>query len=236
MSKKFKTQDFVDENIDSVLANNVTELFRNGIDEERYKDLVKDENNARPENCEGLVTVLTNQMIWDGLSPSARTNDKKLQNVATSVIKAATILVKTVNKMAILEQEAPKYGELIDSCQDVLALLGHTNKQLNFMRRDFLKPEIKDEYAHLCNHTMPYSKELFGDDVSKTAKEIEDIAKISNKVNKNYRGRGRFPVRSSYRGRGRAMPIRGRPYGNMGYEAKNYPPRRGGMTRPQRRN
>ena len=42
-------------------------------------------------------------------------------------------------------------------------------------RRYFLKPEIKEDYVHLCNHKFPFTSELFGDDVSKTAREIEDI-------------------------------------------------------------
>lgn len=38
MSKRFKASEPVDSEIDGILAQNVTELFRNGIDESRYSD------------------------------------------------------------------------------------------------------------------------------------------------------------------------------------------------------
>lgn len=245
MSKKFKSHEICGDNIDSALAESVTEFFVNGIDEERYVELVKDEKTPRPSNCDGLVTVKTNQLIWDALGSNARTNDKKLQNIETAIVKAATILVKTVNKMATFEEKDEKIGECIDECSDVMALLGHANKQINWTRRDLLKPEIKDEYVHLCNHTRPFTKELFGDDVSKSAKEIEECAKISSKINRNVRGRGRpYPRPMRYRGRGRGMR-RGtyHPYGTYHYagntaapttstgEAKNYQRRGSGRAR-----
>ena len=33
------------------------------------------------------------------------------------------------------------------------------------VRRDRLRPELKREYSHLCTHSIPVTKELFGDDV-----------------------------------------------------------------------
>ncbi|VDI30384.1 Hypothetical predicted protein [Mytilus galloprovincialis] len=81
-------------------------------------------------------------------------------------------------------------GEYIDKCNDVLALLGHANRQLNMTRRDFLKPEMMAEYVPLCSHSVPYTNNLFGDDVSKVAKDIEDCSKVGNKL-KFGSGRGR---------------------------------------------
>ncbi|KAH3824007.1 hypothetical protein DPMN_125835 [Dreissena polymorpha] len=49
MTKKFKIVEFCDLNFGETLAVNSNELFKNGIDETRYEELVKDERNARPE-------------------------------------------------------------------------------------------------------------------------------------------------------------------------------------------
>ena len=70
MSKRFKTREICGDKIDDTLAENVTDLFRNGMNEDQFLELTKDENNPRPENCEGLVQVRTNQLIWYILSPS----------------------------------------------------------------------------------------------------------------------------------------------------------------------
>ena len=212
MTKRFKVQEICDSDIDQTLAENVTELFHNGIEEDRYTELTKESKNARPQNCEGLVTVKTNQLIWDGISPNARLNDKKMQNIETSVVKAATIVVKVVNQMAKIEKDQDNtFGKLIDDTNDVLALLGHSNKQINTVRKDLLKPELKDEYVHLCNHNRPFTKSLFGDDISKSAKEIEDCAKISSKM-VGYRHNRSM---TGYRVRSHTRPMRWRGLGRM---------------------
>ncbi|VDI55642.1 Hypothetical predicted protein [Mytilus galloprovincialis] len=167
MSKRCKVQELCDVKIDEVLTNNVNELFRN---------------------------VRINQLMWNVISPGAQSADKKLQFLERTIVKAATILTKTVNKMAIDENNNANgnsgSGEYIDKCNDVLALLGHANRQLNMTRRDFLKPEMMAEYVPLCSHSVPYTNNLFGDDVSKVAKDIEDCSKVGNKL-KFGSGRGR---------------------------------------------
>ncbi|CAG2253841.1 unnamed protein product [Mytilus edulis] len=192
MSKKFKQKELTGENIDETLAENITDLFRNGMDESQYNEMIKDELNPRP--------------------------------------------AKTDN-------ETNEFSEVIDECNDVLALLGHTNRQINLARRDFIKYELNNEYTHLCAQSQPYTTFLFGDDVSKVAKDIEDCSKIANRIHfgrGSSRSRGRFGRGGRGRfGRGRG---RGRGIGRDFYEshsrqdfastsndsgANNYP-RRGG--------
>ena len=240
MSKRFKQKEVTGDKIDETLASNITDLFRNGMDDTQYSEIVKDEVNPRPDNCDGLVVVKTNQLIWELISPFAQTCDKKMQAIEKSVVKAAVLLCKTVNNLAKTEKEknTDEFGDVIDECNDVLALLGHTNRQINLARRDFIRSELNNEYTHLCAHTQPFTTFLFGDDVSKAAKDIEDCSKIASRIHYgrgSARGRGRF---SRGRGRfGRSRGTRGRGRGthdnhdvaSTSHEsgAKNYP-RRGG--------
>lgn len=222
LAKRFKSSEICSKDIDAVLAANVNELFRQGMEEEQYSTIVKDEVTPRPGNCDSLVTVKLNQLVWDIVSPVARSKDKKLQNVETSLVKAACIVTKTVDSAAEMEKEAKEngydIGPIIDSCNDALALLGHANRQLNMARRDFLKPELKnDTYSHIFSHSIPFTDQLFGDDVSKTAREIEEFSKIGHKLQYNpVRGSLRRPgFRSRYRGSGRGVRGRGS-YGSYG--------------------
>ena len=124
MTKRCKVQEMCNTQIDELLATNVTDLFRNGMNDEQYTELTKDDNNARPENCEGLTVVTTNQLIWIVISPGAQADDKKMQFVEKSVIKASTILTKTVNKMA----EAPKiFTKLMKPVYSNLRAVGFVN-------------------------------------------------------------------------------------------------------------
>lgn len=104
------------------LASCVNDWFRQDIEDDRYTELAKDSVNARPENCESLVTVKTNQLVWGFLQPNTRTIDKKLQNIETSVVKAATVMVKVCDKTRKLDD--PCVFELIDKNMEALALLG----------------------------------------------------------------------------------------------------------------
>ena len=205
LAKKFKTQEITDNAVDDTLAEHVNDFFTKRIDDSKYAELIKDENNARPENCSGLVLVKCNNIIWEGLSGTAKTTDRKLQALETTIVKASTLLVKSVHEMSLLEKEDDKYGKEIDRCLEVLALLGHDNRQVNLARRDLLKPELKEEYVPLCNHNLPFTDELFGNDVSKTAREIEEVAKIRQKINR----------RTSFQ--------RPRPYSSLKSGFYNYP-------------
>ena len=244
LKKKLKPDEVCDKNVDNVLASTVNELFRKGMDTELYDSSVKDENCARPENCDALVAARTNKLIWDNLSPYTRTNDKKLQAINNTVVKAGVCLTKTMENIAQLEKsmlESDKNSDsltnglsyIMNGCNDALALMGHANFQTNMCRRDLMKPDLSRgnrEYGHLCNHSLPVTQELFGDDVSKTAREIEDLAKISNKMmGQPYRGT--FRGRPAFRGRMRGFgPPRG---SGRGYASPS--PRFHDQKNPQRR-
>lgn len=182
MSKRFKQKEITGEKIDDTLASNITDFVRNGMDKVQYNDLMKDDTNPRLDNCDGLVVVKTNQLIWDLISPYTQTCDRKMQNIEKSVVKAATLLAKTVNDLAKLDKEknTDEFSETIESCNDVLAVLGHTNRQINLTRRDFIRTELNNEYTHLCAQSQPCTTFLFGDDVSKVAEDIEDCSKIAS--------------------------------------------------------
>ncbi|VDI19941.1 Hypothetical predicted protein [Mytilus galloprovincialis] len=120
------------------------------MDESPYNEMTKDELNPRPGNCDGLVIVKTNQLIWDLISPFAQTCDKKMQNIERSVVKTTVLLSKTVNKVANTDNVTNEFSEVIDECNDDLALLGHTNRQINLARRDLIKYELNNKYTHMC--------------------------------------------------------------------------------------
>lgn len=154
-------------------------------------------NDTENANDSQIMTILKN---------------RKMQSIETSVIKAFITLAKVADKLAVLEKELDdsqkqKLEKIVDECNDSLALLGHANRQMDMTRRNLIKPELRYEYLHLCAQSVPYTAWLFGDDISKTAKEIEDCSKIGHKLQYNNRG-GTF--RGRMRGRFRGRRPRGR--------------------------
>lgn len=56
-----------------------------------------------------------------------------------------------------------------------MALIGAANFELNMRRRDSIKPELNEDYKHLC---------LFGNDAdsSKQLKDLVEVTKVSEKL------------------------------------------------------
>ncbi|CAG2238894.1 unnamed protein product [Mytilus edulis] len=162
MSKKFRSGEKYAPSINEQLANNITDIFRNGISSERFSDLMKDEKLQRPQKCDGLVTVQTDQSV---------------------VVKTATVMAKVINKLDLMleKKECTEHSNMLDDCMDSLALMVHANRLVCLMRRTLMKYDIIGEYGHLLNATVPYDKNLFGGDVVKT---VDDIGKCSRKSNK----------------------------------------------------
>ena len=79
LAKRFKSVENCGNATDESLATNLTDLFRKGMDEGQYEQLVKDEATLRPSNCAGLQTVKMNRPIWDIISRNTQTVDSKLQ-------------------------------------------------------------------------------------------------------------------------------------------------------------
>ena len=149
----------------------VNQFVREGIADEKLQELIKD--NPRPQNCEGLFVKNKSEPACLEyhriLPPHTRSADVASQNMLNSLIKGATILTKLSNN-----------GDtsLVESGLDVLALLGQANKQLVQRGREALKPVIQSEIGT----SVPYTDMLFGDDVSKNGKDIQDMERLKKMV------------------------------------------------------
>ena len=205
VSQKYKCQEKVGDKVDDDLAVMVNQLFGEGLQDEQYNDLIK--SIQRPENCKSLQKTRVNQLIWNLLRPETRSDDAKIQVIQNTVVKAGANLTKLVNQLSKSETN----GEhLIPLVTDSLALLGHANKLINNKRRESHKPDLGREYYHLSSPSLAYTDYLYGDELSKSVKEIQDINRVGKRLsgsfsyNNNRRftrgGRGSF-VRSD-RGRG----------------------------------
>ena len=74
---------------------------------------------------------------------------------------------------------------LIRAATDAIALIGAANFELNMRCRDNIKPELNEDYKHLCSSSVPFSEFLFGNDVnlSKQLKDLAEATKVSKKLN-----------------------------------------------------
>ena len=191
----------MDSDVNEELAEFVNSAFIDGITEEHQTLLVKDIN--RPSNCPALVKTKVNQPIWRLLNSHTQTDDSKMQAIQNNIIKAATNFTK------ILHECGDDMGEaMVEMGTNALALLGQSNKLINNKRKEFHRTDLDVRYHYLTSSSLPYTADkLYGDEVNKNIKEIQDI----NRVGRNI-GRGHSAVpRCVFKGR---CPFRFAPQGS----------------------
>lgn len=162
------------------LAKIVTRLVRDGMLEDRLQDKIN--KYPQPENCEGLTKVRVNQLIWDNLSSTIRSQDLKFQKVQTSIFKGMTALARVTDAILKRVNEINGGKVLAQEAIDSLSLLAHANTELNNRRKELIKPDLHTDYKHLCSASTTVTAELFGDDLSKQVKDISEVNRVGREV------------------------------------------------------
>ncbi|CAB3984921.1 Hypothetical predicted protein [Paramuricea clavata] len=190
------------------LAEIVNGLVQKGLSEEKLQDKLN--KYPSPENCEALSKMRVNQLIWDNLQPNSRSQDLRFQKVQTALIKGMAAIVRATDTALAHITTLPAGKEIVESMTDAIALCAHANSELNIRRKELIKPDLHEDYKHLCSASVPSSSQLFGDDLSKQVKDLTEVNKVGRKMtrhkNKPY---ARAPA-YSYRGRNRN--IRPKPF------------------------
>ncbi|MPC73746.1 hypothetical protein E2C01_068083 [Portunus trituberculatus] len=85
---------------------------------------------------------------------------------------------------AILAQEEKHsvVAQEVGVLNDALALLGNANFRNNLAQWYVMKRELNQKFSHLCTEKVPMTRFLFGDDISKSVKQIEESAKLKSTI------------------------------------------------------
>lgn len=227
---KYKHSESVDNEVNNDLASFVNECFRGGMPDEAYTNLAKDIH--RPSNCTSLTKTTVNSQIWSYMKPWTQTADVKMQSIQSSVVKAAINLTKMMDKSSDSLD-----GQMLQWGSDALSILGHAHKLINFRRRESHQTDLDHRYKQLCSANVPFTDKLYGDDVCKNVKEIQDMSRVSKQLSvlsRSSRG-GRRPrpypgPYGGYRGRGRGRGGRYQQPMTNSYVQPTKNPRGGGAT------
>lgn len=142
-------------------------------------------------------------------------------NIGIFFIKAAFCVFKildTLDKIRRNEENSDDKQKCKEYGLDAIWLMAQYNKLTNIKQKENRRSDLSLEYHHLTSYSVPFTDFLYGDDVPKSVKEIQDINRVCKGIVRpygiNYRGRcvrGRSTERgNSIRGRGRGFIPRGR--------------------------
>ncbi|XP_068717241.1 uncharacterized protein [Montipora capricornis] len=166
--------------VNAELANVVNAMVKEGLPEEKLQEKLN--KYHRPENCESLTKVRVNQSIWDHLTPTIRSQDVRLQKLQTSIFKGMCALTTMIDKCLDNITSLPNGNDLLQLATDALALFANANSELNQQRRELIKPDLHDEYKHLCSSSLAITDQLFGDDLLKQVKELTEVNRVGKKL------------------------------------------------------
>lgn len=181
LTKTLQLTEHVGPAIDGDLASLVEKIMREKANEDKLTELKK--QYETPENCATLSETKVNQGVWNNLDESARSTDLKFQKVQKSLIKGVIVIVSEVNKL--MGSSGRQKNDTVSALMDGVLLLANANQELNYRRRELMRPQLNANYRHLCSPSTPVTAELFGDDLPKAVKDISDTNRLSSRLTKD---------------------------------------------------
>lgn len=160
-------------------------VFENPIPPAQVKEI--EQKFAKPSNLNKILVPKVNPGVWNKVPRLNKAADLKFQTLQQHLVKASTaIMMATESAMKVGEKDCTNSSrkqlsaDMVKGLVDATALLGRTCHELSLMRRVKLKPVMKRQYVGLCSDSVPVTEFLFGDDISKSAKDIrqtEDVCR-----------------------------------------------------------
>lgn len=193
MELMYSDSDGTGEKVNEKLAKNVNLSFRKFLSTTNQKTVK--EKYKIPSNCENVKVPKVNFEIWEEARHFIKTKDLSLVKAQTLMSKAAVPIIEIVNEgLKEKGSQEEKSKTRITKASDALIMLASAFTELNQIRKDNFKRGLPAQYRNrLCNTGNEPSKDwLFGDELPKKIKEINDTRSMSSKLS-------RKPEMSSYR-------------------------------------
>ena len=158
-----------------------TDLFSVGLK-------VKLKKYLRPSNCENMVKVKVNSVIWDHMTPNVRSFNLKLQKAQNLNVKSIVALTEIL--VELQKENSGANNTLFEKALDALSFSTGANKETNLRRRKLIKPDIHHDYKALCSNAahLPITTELFSSDITTAIKDQTEADKISRQLGNSFDG------------------------------------------------
>ena len=136
-----------------------------------------------PSNCQQMVTPRYNKEIWSKLHNTSQTRDTQMQEVQKTMALGLSAFSQLATKLSTLPNFKTELREL--SC-DTMSMLGNAFNQITFKRKFFMRPSLPNSYHALCAKETPVTKKLFGDDLGKRVKDLNETNRAFMNPNKTF--------------------------------------------------
>jgi hypothetical protein len=171
------------------LAKIINSSMRSKVSSSKIEEVA--DKHLRPKNADNLTVPKVNPEIWDRMTSTAQGRDLALQKLQANMTKAVITQAKLMEIIIKgMEDKSTIDPNLCwDLASDGFQLMAYTFSEMSQRRRDFIRPEVGGQYRRLCGSHNPVTNHLFGDELNKQIKEINEAARIGNKVSSSQRSR-----------------------------------------------
>ncbi|XP_069129906.1 uncharacterized protein [Argopecten irradians] len=183
------------------IAEDITTAVRTNADVSELKQLYK-----IPKNLECLLPPRTNSEVWGMVSPQFHGRDRLMQDLQELLAHSLTPIMFMIEKLRLKDLDMKEIQVLLNNA---VSLLCNLHYEMSVKRRFMLRSGIKHSHLQsLCNSETPIGAELFGDNVAKRIKDLDEVHKATyrrNSASKNgqWSGRGQqWSGRGYYNRRG----------------------------------
>ena len=180
LAKDLSDDETTGPSISQKLADITLKRWGKQMSAEKLKSIL--EKYARPENCSGLICKKVNPEIWQLLNSKRKRTDVQLYNLQQTVLKVVFAILQITNTLVESKHDTGS-PQLFANLIDAIAMLAHTHSNLSLLRKDQIKPAMKQEYSAICAlEDQPDSKLLSGNDLAKNLKEAKEASHISSSM------------------------------------------------------
>ncbi|CAG2236723.1 unnamed protein product [Mytilus edulis] len=129
-----------------------------------------------PSNSKSLAPPKVNPEIWHLLNRQARSDDLSFQTIQRILGFGIVPVIRTAE--ALTKPDAVKMvAKMRVNINNALSMLCAAFFEISYVRRMTLKNNMDQKYHQLCTRHLDVTEYLFGDDVSKKVKDINDAQK-----------------------------------------------------------
>ena len=167
------------------LASAVTKFRQTEARNKQKIKKLKNEYLVAPSCPKFYVPTLNEEIIKNkSIHYYYKRNDKQWFNLQNIVLKATSEVVEIAN----LCLEADNKNEVIHSkdvvvkAVDAITLLGKSNHQMTFQRKERLKNALSEDYKTICEQDHSDSKQLLGDDLADNVKKAKTTHFMSQSI------------------------------------------------------
>ena len=106
--------------------------------------------------------------------------------------------------------------DVVETFLEAFQCLGAANFKLCYRHKESMRPSVSWDYVNLYAPSVPYTNELFWDDITAVIKDISDVNQVRKKINPAPRGarKGGLRGRTGKYSHGRNSYERGRGQGH----------------------